>query len=327
MRTHCTRSLMQASIATLAVAACATPGPSKPAVTAAPDAAVEALVSTAWLSDHLADPDLVILDCTVTMLPEENGGFSLVSGRAAFDEGHIPSAGFADLKGELADPSSPHKFALPSPEQVASALGALGVGDASRVVLYDAENSGWAARVWWMLRWIGFDRAAILDGGLAAWKAENRPLSTDAPDRASKTLSVNVRPHLIADKREVLEAIDGQAWIIDSLPEKHFRGEMAMYDRPGHIPGASNLPSISLTDTANRYRPLAEFETQLGGRDRDARVITYCGGGIAASAVAFTMARLGYTNVAVYTASLQEWAADPEAPMVTETTASSELTP
>ena len=197
-------------------------------------------------------------------------------------------------------------------------MGALGVGDDSRVVLYDGYNSVWAARVWWMLRWVGFDNAALLDGGLGAWTAEERPLSTEPADEQPGVLTPSVRPALVADRDEVFAAMsDDAVSLIDVMPEPHFRGEMAMYDRPGHIPSAENVSVMALFNESMRFRPDDELAA-LFPYERDARVITYCGGGIAASATAFAMTRLGFTDVAVYTASLQEWAADPELPLVVE---------
>ena len=280
-----------------------------------PDTTMDTLVTAEWLSQHLDDPDLVVLDCTVRVEQNEDG-VQILSGRADYEGGHIPTAGFADLMGDLSDGDSPLKFAVGTPEQFCTAMGALGVGDDTRVVLYDGGNSVWAARVWWMLRWIGFDRAALLDGGLGAWTAEDRPLSTEPSNRPAKKLTPAPRPELIADRDEVLAAIDNSAVsIIDALPEASYRGEMAMYDRPGHIPGASNIPAFALVDESGRYRPHDELAAMFDG-ERNARAITYCGGGIAASSNAFIMTRLGFTDVAVYTASLQEWAADPSNPLV-----------
>ena len=280
------------------------------------DTTMDSLVTAEWLSEHLNDPDLVVLDCTVLVQPSEDGGFSIVSGRANYEEGHIPTAGFADLMGDLSDGGSPLQFAVPTPEHFAAAMSALGVGDDSRVVLYDASgSSAWAARVWWMLRWIGFDQVALLDGGLAAWTAQGQVLSTEPANRPAEELTIALRPELIVDKDEVLAAVgDDSVNIIDALSEAQYRGEMSMYARPGHIAGASNVPMTSLIDETGRYRPLNEMDELLVG-DRDTRSITYCGGGIAASANAFIMTRLGYKDVAVYTASLQEWAADASLPM------------
>lgn len=297
------------SIAALALlAACSSSGDQ-------PDAKMDTLVTAEWLSQHLDDPDLVVLDCTVLMEPRDDGSVRVVSGRANYDSGHIPTAGFADLMGDLSDVDSPLQFALPTPEQFGAAMAALGVGDDSRVVLYDGGNSGWAARVWWMFRWIGVDRAALLDGGLAAWEAEGRPLSAEPAGLPAKQLTIALRPELIADRDEVFAALDsGEVNLIDAMPEAHYWGEMVMYDRPGHIPGAVNVPAFTLLDESGRFRSNDELAAMIEG-DRSARAITYCGGGISASADAFVMTRLGFTDVAVYTASLQEWAADPANPM------------
>lgn len=277
---------------------------------------MDLLVSTEWVADHLDDPDLVVLDCTVWLKPAEGGGMRSISGRQDYDEGHIPGAGFADLTGDLCDSSSRLRFVVPSPEQFSAAMGVLGVGDDSRVVLYDSNHSMWAARVWWMLRWVGFDRAALLDGGQKVWAAEGRPLSTESVSRAEATLTPSPRPELIASQSDVLAAIeDGSTCLVDALGEAQYRGEQDTYGRPGHIPGASNTPAIGLLDESGRYRPQDELAAMFDG-DKSARTITYCGGGIAASSDAFIMTRLGFTDVAVYTASLQEWAADPANPLV-----------
>lgn len=320
---HCVRRLFILIAAVAVLTACAGPN-SQPDLTISQDAdqpspMPDSLVTTEWLSQHLDDPDLVVLDCTVRVEMDEGGGFQIFSGRADYEGGHIPSAGFADLMIDLSDSDSPLKFAVPTPVQFCAAMGALGVGDDSRVVLYDGSGSGWAARVWWMLRWVGFDRAALLDGGLGAWTAGGRPLSTEPVTRPAKQLTPAPRPELIADRDEVLAAIDNDAVsIIDTLPEANYRGEMSIYDRPGHIPGALNIPAFALLDESGHYLPLDELAAMHDG-DRNARAITYCGGGIAASSNAFVMTRLGFTDVAVYTASLQEWAADPTNPMVVDT--------
>lgn len=279
---------------------------------------MDTLVSTDWLSEHINDPNLVVLDCSVRLEMGENGKLRVLSSQKDYEAGHIPSAGFADLMGDLSDGNSPLGFAVPTPEQFSAAMGALGIGDDSRVVLYDSYSSAWAARVWWMLRWIGFDQAAVLDGGLKVWVDEGRPLSTKPADHPMKQLSIALRPELIADRDEVLAAIDDNAvQLIDALPESSYRGEMPMYGRPGHIPGAVNIPASSLLDTTGHYLPQDFLEAMHDG-ERNERVITYCGGGISASSVAFILTRLGFTDVAVYTASLQEWAADPANPMVTD---------
>jgi thiosulfate/3-mercaptopyruvate sulfurtransferase len=276
---------------------------------------MDTLVSADWLNRHLDDPNLVVLDCTVTVEADEEGGLRVLNGRPNYEAGHIPTAGFADLVDELSDAESALEFTLPAPEEFVAAMSALGVSDDSRVVLYSANYPAWAARVWWMLRWIGFDRAALLDGGLAAWTAAGYPLSTEPPRRNAGKLSLNLRTEVMAYRDEVLESLEGEeVRLIDSMPEAHYRGEVAMYDRPGHIPGASNIPTTLLMDETGRFRSQDELEMLFDG-DPDERTITYCGGGVAASANAFVLHRLGFTDVAVYAASLDEWAADPANPM------------
>ena len=295
------------------------PGGWKNNMTANDQTTMDSLVRTAWLSQHLDDPDLVILDCTVVVEPDAEMGFRLVNGRAQYEVGHIPGAGFADLLGALSAPDKPEWWMpMPTPEQFCTAMGALGVGDDSRVVLYDASGRMWSARVWWMLRWVGFDNVALLDGGLGLWQAEGRPLSTGLPATTPRQLTPSLRPEAIAEQSEILAAIDagaidaGAVCLIDALGEESYRMR--------HIPGAAPVDANGLLDEAGRYLP----EDELAARhapfaspdDTSARIITYCGGGVAASSNAFILTRLGYDNVAVYAASMQEWAADPANPLI-----------
>jgi thiosulfate/3-mercaptopyruvate sulfurtransferase len=284
---------------------------------------IDPLVSVHWLADHLDDHDLVVLDCRVVMT-----GRGPVTGRDEYESAHIPGAVFADLAGDLSDTSQPIGFAVPTPEAFVAAVAQLGVGDGRRVVLYDdrmempgmAFSSIWAARVWWMLRWVGFDDAALLDGGFGAWRDAGLPVASGTQVTEPAQLTPDVRPWLIADRHEVARAIgDPDVSLVDVLTPGSYDGTAPMYGRPGHIPGAINLPVFDLYDDRGCFLPddeIAERHAAVGGR----RTITYCGGGIAASATAFALTRLGHDDVAVYTASLQEWAADPSNPMVTGST-------
>ena len=278
---------------------------------------MDTLISAEWLKQHINDPDLVVLDCTVVTMPDANDprGLSNVSGRPDYELGHIPNAGFADLKTDLCKRNGPVEFDLLSPEQFCAAMAELGVGDDSRVVLYDANYTGWAARVWWMLRWVGFDHAAILDGGLSAWTSTGNALSLEPVTRAAKTLTPKPRPELIAYHDEVLAGVDDASVVlIDTLPEPYYRGEMSIYPRPGHIPGAVNIDGLSLLNKQGHLLSQQALAA-MHGFDDNARIITYCGGGIVASTDAFVLTRLGYDNVAVYMASLEEWTTDPANPM------------
>ena len=239
---------------------------------------MDTLVTTDWLIDQLGADDLVVLDCTVFLTPGDNG-FVATPGSENFEAGHIPGAAFADLTGDLVDTEAGIGFAIPTPEHFGAAMERLGVDDDSRVVLYDGNNPMWAARVWFMLRWIGFDRAALLDGGLKAWKAEGRALRTgpalvDSAEPGS--LSLNPRPRLIADKAEVMAAIgDGATCLIDALPAPVFNGDVQPYARPGHIPGAINIPGPGMLDPeTGRFLPEEQIRTKLPDRP-EARTVAY----------------------------------------------------
>ncbi len=278
---------------------------------------MDTLVSADWLKQHINDPDLVVLDCTVVTVPDANDprGLKNVSGRPDYELGHIPNAGFADLKGELCKTNGPVEFGLLRTEAFCTAMGKLGVGDDSRVVLYDANYMGWAARVWWMLRWVGFDNAAILDGGLSAWTAAGNTLSLDQVTRAMNTLTSKPRPELIAKHDEVMVSINNEMIVlVDTLPEPFYKGEMSIYPRAGHITGAVNIDGLSLLDKKGYLLPENELAA-MHNFDHSARIITYCGGGIVASTDAFVLTRLGYNNVSVYMSSLEEWTTDPANPM------------
>lgn len=279
------------------------------------------LVSTAWLEENLGRPDLRILDCTVFLRPPAEGrtGYTVEPGREHWAAGHIPGAGFADLANDLSDRSQRLRFMQPSAEQFAAAMSSYGVGEGTRVVLYDSAMNMWAARVWWLLRIFGFDNAAVLDGGLRKWKAEGRALGTEPPNYPPATFVARPRAGLMATKEEVLAAIgDGGTCIIDALAAEQYAGKTLTYGRPGHIPTAANVPAMAIIDPqTHAYLPLETLRERFvaAGAEPGKRLITYCGGGIAASSDAFALAMLGYENVAVYDASLSEWAADPSLPL------------
>ena len=284
-------------------------------------AAMETLVSTDWLAEHLDDDDLRVLDCTVILEAAEGGGFRAVSGRSRWAEGHIPGSGFADLIVDLSDPSSPLRFTLPTAERFAAGMGRLGVGVGTRVVLYDRRLNMWAARLWWMLRAFGFDDAAVLDGGWRAWTAEGRPASTEPVTARPAVFHAKPRPGLFVDRDEVLASLDdGATCLLNALSAAQHRGEESAYARPGHLPGSRNVPAADLVDPdTHRYLPTEALRAHFAPVLDDpsvGRIVTYCGGGIAASSDAFALWRLGRQDIAVYDASLQEWSADPALPLV-----------
>jgi thiosulfate/3-mercaptopyruvate sulfurtransferase len=239
---------------------------------------MDTLVTADWLEAELGAPDLVVLDCTI-FLRMGDGGYVSESGLANFESAHIPGAAFADLNEALVDAESKLRYAVPTPEHFCVAMEQLGVHDGARVVLYDENNAMWAARVWFMLRWIGFDNAALLDGGLRAWKADGRVVEAglSAPVVAEAgSLTADPRPRLIADKNEVLASIgDGATCLIDSLSPAVFNGEVKPYARPGHIPGAVNVSASAMLDVdTGLFRPADEIRAMLPDR-YEARTVAY----------------------------------------------------
>jgi len=277
------------------------------------------LVDTNWLAAHLDDADLRILDCSVGFVPVE-GGVRLESGQAAWAAGHIPGSGFADLLLELSDRDTKLPMMMPPAAQFAAAMGRYGVGPGTRVVLYDAGGHTWATRVWWMLRAMGFDAAAVLDGGFAKWKAEGRPVSTQPPHTAPATFQPQPRAGVFVAKQDVQAALGSPVRLVNALSADEHAGRVSRTPRPGRIPGSGNVPAASLVDPATgTYRPLDDLRSRLhdvGALDAP-EVIAYCGGGIAATSVAFTLLRLGAPRVAVYDGSLVDWSSDPAMPMET----------
>ena len=282
----------------------------------------EFLVETEALQRRLDDPDVRVFDCTTHLVPDPKTTYQVVPGRADFERGHIPGAQFIDLQGDLSETNHRFRFMLPSAEAFASAMRRFGVGQDSRVVLYSTANPWWATRVWWMLRVFGFDAAAVLNGGWQKWSREGRSVETGpARPRPPGNFAVRERRPLMAGKEEVLQAIgDAAVCTINALlPEQHAGTGGNTYGRPGHIKGSVNLPAAHLLDAkTNEFLPAAElrrrFET-VGASGKG--VITYCGGGIAASADAFALVLLGHPDVKLYDASLSEWATDPALPMET----------
>jgi thiosulfate/3-mercaptopyruvate sulfurtransferase len=282
----------------------------------------EYLVDTAWLAAHLDDPGVLVLDATTHLIPAAGAGYTVQPGRADFEQGHIPGAQFVDLQADLSDPTHEFRFMLPTPEHFAASLSRLGVGDATRVILYSTANAWWATRVWWLLRVFGHDNAAVLDGGFQKWRAERRPAETGpGKTRSPGHFTARAPRPLMADKTEVLAAINnGSICTINALrPEQHTGSGGVQYGRPGRIAGSVNVAASQLVDpTTNAFLPAEELRVKfeaVGAMDRS--VITYCGGGIAASADALVLTMLGHKDVKLYDASLSEWVKDPTLPMET----------
>ena len=281
----------------------------------------EAIVSTEWLAAHLRDPALRIFDCTTYLHYETGTGrpYRVEAGRADYEAAHIPGSAFLDLQGELSDTASPFNFTMPAPEELAARFAARGIGEGTRAILYARKSPQWATRVWWMLRAIGFDDAAILDGGFDAWSAEGRPTESGEHRYPPARLTARPRPGLFIGKEVVQAAIgDAGACTINALAPDLHRGENSRYGRPGRIPGSVNVPVAALLEPGRlTLKPPAEVAERFAavGADPEKRILLYCGGGIAATLDAFLLHQLGYRDIAVYDASMSEWAKDPALPI------------
>ncbi|PKB82757.1 MAG: hypothetical protein BZY88_03685 [SAR202 cluster bacterium Io17-Chloro-G9] len=280
------------------------------------------LVDTDWLAGHLNDSDIRVLDCTAFNRSDGSGGVRAVSGRDSWAKEHIPGSVHADLVNDLSDKSASFRYMMPPAEQFADAMSSYGVGAGTRTVLYDSTSGSWATRIWWMLRAFGFDDAFILNGGLHKWKSEGRPVTTDPSTYPPAVFRAKPRAGLIADKSEVLAALGQESTcVLNALSEEqHIGTGGANYGRPGRIADSVNVPAGDLMDPiTHAYLTPEELAKRFAqvGVDAAERVIAYCGGGIAASNDAFILTLLGYENVAVYDASMSEWAADASLPMQT----------
>ena len=280
------------------------------------------LISTEELARRQGAPGLRVFDCTTYLKPGSDGRYIAESGRANYDKGHIPGAAFLDLQADFSEKSSALRFTLPPLEELTRAFAAKGVGHGTFVVLYSHASPVWASRFWWMLRAVGFDEAAILDGGLDKWKAEGRPLATEATTYPPATLTLRARPGIFVGKEAVKSAIgDAGTLTLNALSADQHSGKGGVaYGRAGRIAGSSCVPAQSLLGADKTLRPIGDLRAAFDGVGvaPDRRVLCYCGGGIAATLDAFVLTSLlGHKNVAVYDNSMQEWANDPSLPMET----------
>jgi len=279
------------------------------------------LVSTQWLFDHLGADKLVILDATVFVAQLPGGTHGYVSGHEKYIiDGHIPGAVFADLTDVFSDPTGPYPFTRPSAELFAVAADSVGIDNETTVVVYDAAVGQWASRIWWLFRAFGYDNVAVLDGGLAKWRAEERETEVGHVEPIPASFEAVERPELWVDKDYVAAVVRGEtdAALVCAIPPAEFSGEAGNRPRLGHIPGSLSAPAGRLVSRdTNALLPLESLRESFAPVLDEPRVVSYCAGGIAAASDALVLTLLGHRNVAIYDGSLNEWAADAEAPLVT----------
>ena len=274
------------------------------------------LVSTAWLAEHLGDPDLRILDAS-WFLPAEGR-----DGRAEYLERHIPGAAFFDIDA-ISDHSTDLPHMLPSPEAFAEAAGKLGLSRDGMIVAYDSWGVRASARVWWTLRVMGFDNVRVLDGGLKAWSAEGRATESGEVTPSPTVVAAAFRPELVRDVQAVKALLaSGEAQLLDARGAARFRGEAPEPRaglRGGHMPGALNTPFDSLIDSGGRMKSAHDLRAifEASGLKLDSPIVTTCGSGVTASVLSLGLARLGRWDVPVYDGSWSEWGGRADTAVVT----------
>ena len=274
---------------------------------------MDALVSTDWLETELGSPDLRVVDATWLMPGEGDAP-------AAFEQAHIPGAVFMDLN-ELADSSSSLPNMLPPAEKFASRMQSLGLGDGSRIVVYDQSPYKSAARAWWMLRTFGAHDVAILDGGLAKWQAEGRETASGKEQLRHRHFTVWADDKGVRTLDQMKANVDsGEEQVLDARSAARFTGEEPD-PRPathaGHMPGAKNLPYTGIFNADGTYKQGDELRAafEAAGIDLDRPIVTTCGSGVTASTLAFGLHLIG-KDAALYDGSWSEWGAERDTPKV-----------
>lgn len=273
------------------------------------------LVGTDWLEAHLDAPDVIILDGNWYLPNDPRDPYE------EYLQARIPGAIYFDID-QISDKSSSLPHMLPSPEQFSSQMRRMGIGDGMRVVVYDAQGMFSAARVWWTFRAMGNEDVAVLNGGLAKWNAEGRPLENGPPpQRSVRHFTSRRNAELIRDRDEILKVIDGGSeQIVDARAADRFRGEAPEPReglRSGHIPGSLNLPYPELLNSDGTLKPAEDMKKifEQAGIDLSKPVANTCGSGVTASILALALAIIGHRHVSVYDGSWSEWGADESLPI------------
>lgn len=275
------------------------------------------LVSAKELAQHLDDPDWIVFDCRFTLTDPE-------AGHRAYLHGHIPGARYAHLDDDLSSPITPTsgRHPLPSPQLLSEKLGLWGVDNTRQVVVYDDSFGSMAVRMWWLLRWLGHDAVALLDGGIPMWMRQKLPVTTDLPEIIPTQFIPRLQNSMWADVAEVDQARqDRNRLIIDARPEDRFSGEREPLDKvAGHIPGSINWTFEENIDFDGTYLPAEELRTAYLDLLHDIppeQAIHSCGSGVTACHNILAMEIAGLPGGKLYPGSWSEWITDTSRPVAT----------
>ena len=260
----------------------------------------------------------VVVDCRFNLLKTD-------AGRAAYLDGHIPGAWYADLDRDLSAPRGPQtgRHPLPDPEQLRALFGRFGITPATRVAAYDEAGGGLAARLWWLLRWMGHRSVVLLDGGLAAWQKAGLPISQETPGPCHSHFEGQPGHMPVLHTAEVSAALDENAIrLLDARAEERFRGLVEPIDAvAGHVPGALNVPFTGNLAADNRFQTpehLAQRYAPLVAGRQPGEIVCMCGSGVTACHGIFALELAGIPGVALYPGSWSEWIRSPDRPVATE---------
>lgn len=274
------------------------------------------IVSPEVLREHLGDPHWVVVDCRHRLA-------DFAFGRRAYEEGRIPGAFFADVEQDLAGAKSGTngRHPLPDPARLADLLRSFGVGDQTQIVACDEGADMFAARLWFLCRWIGHDAVAVLDGGLSAWHALGYPLSvTLSPSRRTRgSLTMRLHPEMIVDTDEVLANLESSAMrLLDARSGDRFRGDVEPIDPvAGHVPGSHNRWFKENFDERGRLKSPERLRGELAALGDPGSVVHECGSGISSAVNALAMEHAGLAGSRIYAGSWSEWCSDPKRPIAT----------
>jgi len=276
------------------------------------------LVSTEALAAHLEDPSWLVVDCRFDLTQPEKG-------RREYLSGHIPGAFYAGLEPDLSGPrtGANGRHPLPDVEAIRGLFGGWGVTDSTQVVAYDEKTGLWASRLWWLLRYLGHERSAVLDGGLAKWSREGRPVETALPaDRTPVAFEGQPHEAMRVSVDEVAAVAGNPSWrIIDARAPERYRGEIEPIDRvAGHVPGAANLHYLRTLNADGTFLPAAALRATLRGVLADVppeRSLCYCGSGVTACHSLLAFEHAGLSGGRLYAGSWSEWSSDPRRPVAT----------